>query len=99
VGFVTFYGMKNETKQYVKLQVTKYLHRFHPDFSATRIEKIAKHHSIHPVISACNDVDIYNADICNYYHMLSLTNVKLEVIEKTIAPNLRESKQFRRIIR
>lgn len=86
--------MKNETKQYVKLQVTKYLHRFHSDFSASRIEKIAKHHSAHPIISAYNDVDI-----CNYYHMLSFTNVKLEVIEKTIAPNLRESKQFKRINR
>lgn len=86
--------MKTETKQYVKLQVTKYLHRFHPDFSATRIETIAKHHSCHPIISAYNDVDI-----CNYYHMLSLTDVKLDVVEKTIAPNLRESKQFRRILR
>ena len=86
--------MKNETKQYVKLQVTKYLHRFHSDFSATRIETIAKHHSGHPIISVDNDVDI-----CNYYHMLSLTEVKLEVIEKTIAPNLRESKQYKRILR
>lgn len=96
--------MKTETKQYVKLQVTKYLHRFHPDFSATRIETIAKHHSCHPLSCeyddedpAC-DVDI-DTVICNYYHMLSLTDVKLDVVEKTIAPNLRESKQFRRILR
>lgn len=85
--------MKNETKQYVKMQVTKYLHKFHPDFSATRIDTIAKHHAGHPVIYS-SDVDI-----CNYYHMLSLTEVKLEVIEKTIAPNLRESKQFKRVLR
>ena len=96
--------MKNETKYYVKMQVTKYLHRFHPDFSATRIETIAKHHSVHPISCGYNDednsldVDI-DSVICNYYHMLSLTDVKLEVVEKTIAPNLRESKQYRRILR
>lgn len=84
--------MKNETKEYIKLQVTKYLHRFHRDFSATRIEKIAKYHAVHPIRCGYNEVDI-----CNYYHMLSLTDVKLDVVEKTIAPNLRESKQFRKL--
>lgn len=96
--------MKNETKQYVKLQVTKYLQRFHPEFSQTRIETIAKHHSGHPLSCGYNDedeaceVDI-DSVICNYYHMLSFTEVKLDAIEKTIAPNLRESKQFKRINR
>lgn len=97
--------MKNETKEYIKLQVTKYLHRFHRDFSATRIDKIAKYHAVHPVKCAYDDkedqsleVDI-DSVICNYYHMLSFTEVKLEPIEKTILPNLRESKQFKRILK
>lgn len=96
--------MKTETKQYVKMQVTKYLHRFHRDFSATRIEKIAKYHSVHPVECGYDDedpaveVDI-DSVICNYYHMLSFTNDKLDPIEKTILPNLRESKQFKRILK
>lgn len=96
--------MKTETKQYIKLQVTKYLHRFHSDFSATRIENIAKHHAGHPLSCGYDDkdpdcdVDI-DSVICNYYHMLSFTDVKLDVVEKTILPNLRESKQYKRIIR
>lgn len=90
--------MKLTTKQYVKKQVREYLNKQHPEMSPTRIERIAQHHSAHPLTTGFNDEDLstvvdMDAVVCQWYHSLTLCGVPCEEFERSIPKTLRETKK------